>query len=131
MSSIGGAAGEAAATRYVEDKILSDETSATMRDLLINNRDYKVRNGIDREGYAVGGKTGTAQVVIDGAYDNSMSTTIGSYVGFVATAGEMPKYIIMTKMWGEGQALSGAEAGYLFDDVSNFVINYLKIKPKT
>ncbi len=131
MSSIGGAAGEAAATRYVEDKILSDETSATMRDLLINNRDYKVRNGIDREGYAVGGKTGTAQVVVDGAYDNSMSTTIGSYVGFVATAGEMPKYIIMTKMWGEGQALSGAEAGYLFDDVSNFVINYLKIKPKT
>lgn len=131
MSSIGGAAGEAAATRYVEDKILSDETSATMRDLLINNRDYKVKNGIDREGYAVGGKTGTAQVVVDGAYDNSMSTTIGSYVGFVATAGEMPKYIIMTKMWGDGQALSGAEAGYLFDDVSNFVINYLKIKPKT
>ena len=114
-----------------EEQILTTETSSTMRDLLINNRDYKVRNGIDREGYAVGGKTGTAQVVVDGAYDNTMTTTVGSYVGFVGTAGEMPDYIIMTKMWGDGQALSGAEAGYLFDDISNFVINYLKIKPKT
>ena len=113
-----------------EEQILTAETSNTMRDLLINNRDYKVRNGIDREGYAVGGKTGTAQVVVDGAYDNTMTTTIGSYVGFVATAGEMPKYIIMTKVWADGQALSGAEAGYLFDDISNYVINYLKIKPK-
>lgn len=114
-----------------EERILTAETSNTMRELLINNRDYKVRNGIDREGYAVGGKTGTAQVVVDGAYDNTMTTTIGSYVGFVTTAGEMPKYIIMTKVWADGQALSGAEAGYLFDDISNYVINYLKIKPKS
>lgn len=115
----------------IEEQIISAETSDMMRDMLMNNRSYKVTSGIDREGYAIGGKTGTAQVVVDGAYDNTMSTTVGSYVGFVTTAGEMPKYIIMTKMWGEGQALGGIEAGYLFDDISNFVINYLKIKPKT
>ena len=100
-----------------------------MREMLINNRSYKLRAGIDREGYDVGGKSGTAQVIVDGAYDDSMTNLIGSYIGFVAPAGEMPKYLIMTKMWGEGQALSGGEAQELFDVLSNYVIDYMKIKP--
>lgn len=113
----------------IEDQILSEETSATMRSLLINNRNYKARAGIDRAGYDVGGKSGTAQVVINGAYDDSMSNLVGSYIGFVAPSGEMPKYVIMVKMWGEGQALSGGEAQNLFDTLSNYAIDYLKIKP--
>lgn len=114
----------------VEDQILSSETSATMRSLLINNRSYKARAGIDKPGYDVGGKSGTAQVIVNGAYDNTMSNLVGSYIGFVAPSGTMPQYVIMVKMWGEGQALSGGEAQDLFDTLSNFVINYLKIKPK-
>ena len=113
----------------IEEQILTSETSAIMRDMLVNNRNYKVRQGIDRSGYTIGGKSGTAQVVVDGEYDNSMSNLVGSYIGFVGPSGEMPQYIIMTKMWGEGAALSGGEAGDLFDDISNFVIDYLKIKP--
>lgn len=113
----------------VEDKILSDETSATMRDLLISNRGSKVRYGIDRPGYAIGGKSGTAQVVKDGAYDDTMQETVGSYIGFVGPNGELPKYVIMVKMWGEGQHLDGEMVSLLFDDVSNYLINYLKIKP--
>ena len=114
-----------------EDQILSAETSATMRSLLINNRSYKARAGIDKPGYDVGGKSGTAQVIVNGAYDETMSNLVGSYIGFVATSGEMPKYIIMVKMWGEGQALSGGEAQELFDTLSNYVIDYLKVKPNT
>ena len=113
----------------VEDQILTPETSAVMRSLLINNRSYKARAGIDKPGYDVGGKSGTAQVIVDGAYDESMKNLVGSYIGFVAPSGEMPKYVIMVKMWGEGQALSGGEAQTLFDTMSNYVIDYLKIKP--
>ena len=114
----------------VEDQILSAETSATMRSLLINNRSYKARAGIDKAGYDVGGKSGTAQVIVNGAYDDSMSNLVGSYIGFVAPSGQMPSYVIMVKMWGEGQALSGGEAQNLFDTLSNYVIDYLKIKPE-
>lgn len=114
----------------IEDQILSEETSTTMRSLLINNRSYKARAGIDRAGYDVGGKSGTAQVVVNGAYDDSMSNLVGSYIGFVAPSGKMPEYVIMVKMWGEGQALSGGEAQNLFDTLSNYVIDYLKIKPE-
>ena len=113
----------------IDEQILSADTSAMMRSMLINNRDYKVRNGTDREGYAIGGKSGTAQVIVDGAYDDSMENLVGSYIGFVGPSGELPKYVIMVKMWGEGQALSGGEAQNLFDSISNYVINYLKIKP--
>ena len=111
------------------DQILKAETSEMMRDMLINNRSYKAREGIDREGYAVGGKSGTAQVIVDGAYDDSMSNLVGSYIGFIGPEGEMPKYVIMVKMWGEGEALSGGEAQDLFDELSNYVIDYLKIRP--
>lgn len=101
-----------------------------MREMLINNRNYKVRGGIDKAGYAIGGKSGTAQVIKDGAYDDTMSETIGTYIGFVGPEGELPNYVIMVKMWGEGQYLDGGIASNLFDSLSNYVINYLKIKPK-
>ncbi len=114
----------------IEDKILSDGTSAMMRDMLLNNRSYKVRMGVDEEGYAIGGKSGTAQVIVDGAYDDTMNETIGSYIGFVGPEGELPKYVIMVKMWGEGQHLDGEIAINLFDSLSNYIINYFKIKPK-
>lgn len=114
-----------------EEKILSDETSATMREMLINNRSYKVTQGIDRSGYSIGGKSGTAQVVTDGAYDDTMSELVGTYIGFVSTEGELPKYVIMVKIWGEGESLDGTNAaGSLFDATSNYLIDYLKIKPK-
>ncbi len=113
----------------IEDKILSDETSAMMRDMLIYNRNYKVRGGIDRPGYDVGGKSGTAQVIKNGAYDDTMSETVGTYIGFVAPSGGMPQYVIMVKMLGDGAYLDGGIASNLFDTVSSYLIDYYKIKP--
>ena len=118
-------------TEHVEDQILTDETSATMRSMLINNRSYKVTTGIDRPGYDIGGKSGTAQVIVNGAYDDTMSQLIGSYIGFVGPSGELPKYVIMVKMWGEGQGIGSGDAMDLFDKLSNYLIDYLKIKPRT
>lgn len=112
------------------ESILKEETSTTMRDMLINNRNYKVRQGIDRPGYAIGGKTGTAQVIVDGSYDDKFEQTIGSYIGFIGPQAELPKYVIMVKMWGEGQALAGTDAQDLFDKISNYTIDYLQIKPR-
>lgn len=113
----------------IEDKILTDETSATMRSMLINNREYLVRGGVDRPGYDIGGKSGTAQVIKNGAYDDTFAELIGSYIGFIAPSGEMPEYVIMTKMWGEGASIASSEALDLFSSLSNYLIDYYKIKP--
>ena len=129
-----GRAGEETTTglagEKVEDKILSDETSAMMRDMLIYNRGYKVTGGIDRPGYDIGGKSGTAQVVVNGAYDNTFAQLVGSYIGFVAPSGELPKYVIMVKMWGEGAGVGSGDAIDLFDKLSNYLIDYKKIKSR-
>ena len=114
----------------VEEQILNEETSSTMRELLIHNRDYLVRAGIDKPGYAVGGKSGTAQVVKDGTYDDTFAELIGSYIGFVGPEGELSKYVIMVKMWGEGRSVGSDDALGLFGNVSNYLINYFKIKPR-
>ena len=119
------------ATEPVEDQVLTEETSATMRSMLINNRSYRVTSGIDRPGYDIGGKSGTAQVIVNGAYDETMSQLVGSYIGFVGPSGELPKYVIMVKMWGEGQGIGSGDAMNLFDKLSNYLIDYLKIKPRT
>lgn len=113
----------------VEDKILSDETSAMMRGMLVNNREYLARAGTDRPGYDIGGKSGTAQVVKNGVYDDSFAELIGSYIGFIAPSGGMPEYVIMTKMWGEGQSIGSGDAMNLFNSLSNYLIDYYKIKP--
>lgn len=113
----------------VEDHILTEETSASMRDMLINNRDYKVRWGTDREGYAIGGKSGTAQVIVDGAYDDTYGALVGSYMGFLGPQGELPQYVVMTRMWGEGEAVGSGDAMDLFDEIMNYMIDYYKIKP--
>ena len=113
----------------INEQILTEEPSAMMREMFINNRDYKVKSGIDRPGYAIGGKSGTAQVIKNGAYDDTMSETVGTYIGFVGPNGELPKYVIMVKMLGEGQYLDGTMVSSLFDDIENYLIDYFKIKP--
>lgn len=112
------------------EQILKPETSAMMRGMLVNNRNYKVRMGIDPAGYTIGGKSGTAQVIKNGRYDDTMSELVGTYIGFGGTEGELPKYVAMVKMWGEGVAIDGGQAQNVFDKISNFAINYLKIQPK-
>lgn len=83
--------------------------------------------GTDKSGYIVGGKTGTSQVAKDGAYDPI--ETIGSYVGFGGDS--TPRYVIMVKVSGDGLYTQGSrDAQPIFTDISNWMIDYLKLQPK-
>lgn len=84
--------------------------------------------GVDKAGYYVGGKTGTSQVIVNGQY--SGSETIATYLGFGASK-EHPEYVIMVQLSGKNQILGGAQHALpIFTDMSNWLIEYLKIKPK-
>ena len=107
---------------------VSEETSATMREMLYGTRAKWRSNGTDKEGYYVGGKTGTAQTIINGGY--SFDTTVASYVGFGGTRGEMPQYVIMVKLWKDGMKVEGeAHALPLFNRLNEMTIDYLEIVP--
>lgn len=81
----------------------------------------------DKPGYRVGGKTGTAQVGVPGGYSDT--ETIASYVGF--GGGDQAEYVIMVELSGENKVLGGAQDALpVFTDISNWMIDYLKIQPK-
>lgn len=113
------------------EQVISSDTSSTMRVMLHDNRGIFYRK--DTPGYYLGGKTGTGQVYLEetGAYSEPTGETIGTYIGFGGTDGELPNYVIMVKIWGEGQHLDGStDAKDLFDNISDEAVEYLKIKPK-
>lgn len=107
---------------------VSEETSAMMRQMLITTRKSLKDSGVDQAGYDTGGKTGTAQVIKNGAY--SFDETVGSYVGFGGSAEQMPEFLIMVRIWEDGKKADGAaHARPLFNEIKDFVQDYLRIKP--
>lgn len=115
--------------REAARQTISEETSAAMRQMLYNTRSMWRINGTDPEGYYVGGKTGTAQVIKDGAY--SMDETQATYVGVGGTEGELPQYVIMVRVWEEGKLAGGQEHALpVFNELKNYVQNYLRVQPK-
>lgn len=84
---------------------------------------------IDKPGYYIGGKTGTSQVIKDGQYAND--ETIATYLGYGGGDIDNPEYVIMVSIHGDHRILGGsADAMPIFTDISNWMLDYLKIQPK-
>lgn len=109
-------------------QIIKQSTSDTMREMIYNARQaFYAKN--DKQGYYIGGKTGTAQTVENGKY--VFDQTIGTYIGFGGEKGKLPAYVIMTQVSGEKMALEGgAHAMPIFTDISNWMIDYLRLTPR-
>ncbi len=116
-------------TKPAVRRTVSQETSATMREMLYNTRRTWRDNGTDKAGYYVGGKTGTAQAIKDGAY--SFDETIATYIGFGGADGEMPEYVIMVRVWEDGKKAGGeTHALPVFNDLKNYTQDFLRVKAK-
>ena len=110
-----------------DHEVISSSTSKTMRQMLVTARSlYSSAKAYDK-GMYVGGKTGTAQAIRDGAY--VMDETIATYAGFGATSEDAdPEYVIVTKLWEDGKAMDGSKHGKpVFDEMSSFMIDYLRM----
>lgn len=114
----------------VRKDIITDETSATMRELMQG----VIQGGggvvAKRDGYIIGGKTGTAQVLDEnGLY--SKYREIGSFIGFGASS--KIDYVIMTRVNEPtiGGYAGTAAAAPIFADISNFLIDYYQIPPNS
>lgn len=106
---------------------ISSNTSATMRQMLETVR-AKTAPGVDPAGYSVGGKTGTAQTIVDGKYN--FQQTVATYLGYGGDT--KPRYVIMVKLFAPGKNLQGnIHARPTFTDMSNWLIPYLQLHPRT
>lgn len=77
----------------------------------------------------VGGKTGTSEIIDPTTGKYSENNSIGTYLGFGGN--EKPRYVIMVQV--KDSKLPGyagtVAAGPIFTDMSNWMIDYLKIPP--
>lgn len=110
----------------VQQRVISEKTSRIMKKMLvsvINNAE--VRWDIPK-GYIFGGKTGTAQIAVEGAYD--VSKTIASFIGFAPA--DHPVFLMLVVIQEPESSSWGSEtAAPLFFDIAEDILLYLNIQP--
>jgi cell division protein FtsI/penicillin-binding protein 2 len=110
--------------------VISAATSDTVREM-VHQSHYATYNPHDKStSYYVGGKTGTSQVIDHSTGDYSSTETIGTYLGFGGDSKTKPSYVIMVEASGADQNLGGGtDAKPIFNDISNWMLDYLKLTP--
>lgn len=109
-------------------RVVSEETSRLMgemlRSVVVNGHGKRA----DVPGYLVGGKTGTAQVAKRDAKGYEEGRSIGSFVGYAPI--QDPKFVVMVKLdnpknveWAESSAAP------TFGQIMKFLLEYAKVKP--
>jgi cell division protein FtsI (penicillin-binding protein 3) len=118
----------AAKVRY--PGVISAASSNTVREM-VHQSHYATYNPHDNStSYYVGGKTGTSQVIDPKTGDYSTTETIGTYLGFGGDTTSNPRYVIMVEVSGADQNLGGgSDAKPIFNTISNWMIDYLKLTP--
>ncbi len=110
---------------------LTADTSVQIRKMLTKVR--AVNGGYaDPEGYNIGVKSGTAETINPetGAYikDETNASALG--FGGGGEEDDVPRYVIMVRLDGDRSLLWGsADAVPVFTDISNYLIEYLRISP--
>lgn len=84
----------------------------------------------DKPGYYVGGKTGTAQIIDPKTGQYEDNNAIGTYIGFGGGVNSS-QYVIMVRVVDAkiGGYAGSMAAAPIFADISNWLIDYLKIQP--
>lgn len=119
----------AKAADIVKQDTVKDSTSATLRRYMTNVVDKNNRTAV-RQGYQVGGKTGTAQIAnpAGGYFEDKYN---GTYLGYVG--GDEPEYVIVVRVNEPkiaGYAGSKAAAP-IFSSVSNMLIDNFNVSRRT
>jgi peptidoglycan glycosyltransferase len=109
---------------------VSGNTSSQMRTMLSTARHSSFLSKSDKPGYEIGGKTGTSEAVVNGSY--TQKETIATYIGY-GGGKNGAEYVIMVRVAAPGRGINlqgNIHAGPIFTEISNWMIDYMKIAPK-
>jgi cell division protein FtsI/penicillin-binding protein 2 len=103
-------------------RVVSAETAMLMTEIMVNAVKYGEAKWTAAKGYRIAGKTGTAQIPVEGHYDSEK--TIASFVGFAPA--DDPKFVMLvtlrepeTSPWGSETA-----APLWFDIAKELFLHY-------
>ncbi len=107
-------------------RVITEETSKTIKKMLLNVVENGEVKWAKPDGYKIGGKTGTAQVAVSGKYDASKTTA--SFIGFAPY--EKPKFLILVTLKEPSASIWGSEtAAPIFFEVAKELLVYYNIAP--
>jgi cell division protein FtsI (penicillin-binding protein 3) len=109
-------------------RIISQTTASELRDMLQGVfADGGTASGAAIPGYDMAGKTGTANVVVNGVYSNTKY--IASFMGFVPT--QHPKLLVAVMVdEPHGAIFGGSVAAPAFQKIVGWAVPYLGISPR-
>lgn len=118
--------------QVVKNDVIRPEISRELNDMMHEARQLSIK-GADKPGYYVAGKTGTAQVIDPKTGKYSDDNAIGSYLGFGGNSNSDPRYVIMVRVLDAQLSSSvyagGEAAAPIFANISNWLLDYLKVQP--
>ena len=118
----------AAATKS-QERVITEATSNTVREMVHQSHyaTYNPKDGSER--FLIGGKTGTSETIVNGKYVSNQ--TVGTYLGYGGEKGQIPRYVIMIEIAASGKDMGGgSDAKPIFNDISNWMVNYLMLTPQ-
>lgn len=115
--------------KVVRSGVISSKASRELVAMVHTARQAGFFKGKDRAGYQVGGKTGTSQIIDPATGKYTDDNSIGTYLGF--GGGGSPQYVIMVQV--KDAKIPGyagtVAAGPIFTDISNWLLQNLKVEP--
>ena len=109
---------------------ITEGTSAEMRSMLEEVRANEVPRSGDKAGYKIGIKTGTSETY-DASGKYTSDATIASVIGYGRknSNGSLPEYVIMVRLDGSSLLWGSLDAVPVFTEISNYLLEYLRIEP--
>jgi cell division protein FtsI/penicillin-binding protein 2 len=109
-------------------QIISATTASELRDMLRGVfADGGTASGAQIDGYDMAGKTGTANIAVDGHYSNS--AYVASFIGMVPT--DHPRLVVAVVVnQPHGSIFGGSVAAPAFQQIAGWAVPYLGIPPR-
>ena len=109
----------------VINRVITEETSATMVELLTSAVEGGESKYFNIKNYKIAGKTGTAQIPVNGKYDPSKTNT--TFVGFLS---ESKKFAMIVKLEEPEASIHAAETAVpLWMSIADDLVKYYGIAP--
>lgn len=114
----------------IQPKVLSqpirESTAKIITEMLVNAVDNGEAKWAKPKGYRIAGKTGTAQIPIEGHYDPK--NTIPSFIGYAPA--EDPKFVMLVVLHKPKTSIYGSEtAAPIFFNIARKLLTYYGISP--
>lgn len=111
----------------ITKRVVKKEVSDKVKQMLVSTIENGETKFLKPSGYAIGGKTGTAQIALKGHYD--ATKTIASFIGFSPI--ENPSFIALVVLKEPSTSQWGSEtAAPIFFEIAKELIVYYNIAPE-